>query len=177
MGYFVRCIRRAAEFRSSPEVSDAQGAHDATEHDHERLILELQPTERGTESQNVEADLVLWTVGSKPLLPELEASDKPIRLPLNGRGQAETDETLRVKGHPRTFAIGDSSAVKDKHGKLLPGTAQVLQNSSFQLRNPRLCLFGTYNLLLYLLSGGISAGRFCRLESVGCDKRQTSTAV
>lgn len=125
LGYFVRCIRRAAKFRSSPELPVAQGAHDATEHDHEKLILELQPTERGTESQNVEADLVLWTVGSKPLLSELEASDRPIRLPLNGRGQAETDETLRVKGHPRTFAIGDSSAVKDKHGKLLPGTAQV----------------------------------------------------
>ncbi|XP_057791567.1 alternative NAD(P)H-ubiquinone oxidoreductase C1, chloroplastic/mitochondrial [Salvia miltiorrhiza] len=118
LGYFVRCIRRAAELRNSPELANVEAAH-------ERLILELQPTERGIESRIVEADLVLWTVGSKPLLPELTTSDKPIGLPLNGRGQAETDETLRVKGHPRTFAIGDSSAVKDKQGKLLPGTAQV----------------------------------------------------
>ncbi|KAL1531535.1 Nuclear pore complex subunit [Salvia divinorum] len=125
LGYFVRCMRRASELRSSPERENAQAAHDTTEHDHERFILELQPTERGIESQIVEADLVLWTVGSKPLLPEVTTSDRSIGLPLNGRGQAETDETLRVKGHPRTFAIGDSSAVKDKQGKLLPGTAQV----------------------------------------------------
>ncbi|KAH6833487.1 dehydrogenase C1 [Perilla frutescens var. hirtella] len=125
LGYFVRCIRRAAEFKSSPELANVEAAHEATEHDHERLMLELQPTERGIQSQIVEADLVLWTVGSKPLLPELQPGDKPIGFPLNGRGQAETDETLLVKGHPRTFAIGDSSAVKDKHGKLLPGTAQV----------------------------------------------------
>lgn len=122
-------MRRAAELKSSPELANVEGAHDATEHYHRSLILELQPVEKGTESRIVEADLVLWTVGSKPLLPDVQPSDKPIGLPLNGRGQAETDETLQVKGHPRTFAIGDSSAVKDKHGKLLPGTAQVLCNS------------------------------------------------
>ena len=122
-------MRRASEIRSSPELENVQAAHDTTEHDHERFILELQPTERGIESQIIEADLVLWTVGSKPLLPEVTTSDRPIGLPLNGRGQAETDETLLVKGHPRTFAIGASSAVKDKQGKLLPGTAQVLDDS------------------------------------------------
>ncbi|KAL6587961.1 Nuclear pore complex subunit [Orobanche minor] len=83
------------------------------------------PTENGIERQVVEADLVLWTVGSKPLLPELEPSDKPINLPLNGRGQVETDETLRIKGHPRIFAVGNSSAVRDRHGNMLPDTAQV----------------------------------------------------
>lgn len=76
-------------------------------------------------SQEVEADLVLWTIGSKPLLPQLEPDDKPVNLPLNGRGQVETDETLQVKGHPRIFAVGDSSAVRDSRGKLLPSTAQV----------------------------------------------------
>ncbi|KAL3640477.1 Nuclear pore complex subunit [Castilleja foliolosa] len=108
LGYVVRCIRKNVE-----------------DHNHERLVLELQPAERGIQSQEVEADLVLWTVGSKPLIPELGSSDKPVYLPLNGRGQAETDETLRVKGHPRIFAVGDSSAVRDRQGKLLPGTAQV----------------------------------------------------
>ncbi|KAL9148414.1 hypothetical protein ABFS82_12G039700 [Erythranthe guttata] len=110
LGYFVRCIKK----------------DDTTEsHNNERYILELQPAERGVESKVIEVDLVLWTVGSKPLLAELEQSDKPIYLPLNGRGQAETDETLRVKGHPRIFAVGDSSAVRDGNGNLLPGTAQV----------------------------------------------------
>ena len=40
-------------------------------------------------------------------------------------GQVETDETLLVKGHPRIFAIGDSSALRDSSGRLLPATAQV----------------------------------------------------
>lgn len=93
---------------------------------HTNLILELQPVERRSQSRILEADLVLWTVGSKPLLPQLEPFDRPYDLPLNGRGQAETDETLRVRGHPRIFAIGDSSALRDKSGKLLPATAQVL---------------------------------------------------
>lgn len=89
------------------------------------LILELQPAERGVQSQIVEADLVLWTAGSKPLLPLLEPFDKAHDIPINARGQAETDETLRVRGHPRIFAVGDSSAFRDSSGKLLPATAQV----------------------------------------------------
>ena len=90
-----------------------------------KFILELQPAERGLESKILEADLVLWTVGSKPLLPQLEPLDQPRVIQLNARGQAETDENLRVKGHPRIFAIGDSSALRDSSGRLLPATAQV----------------------------------------------------
>ncbi|CAN1188072.1 Alternative NAD(P)H-ubiquinone oxidoreductase C1, chloroplastic/mitochondrial [Linum perenne] len=104
LGYFVRSIQRAIS---------------------EKYILELQPAERGMQSQILETDLVLWTVGSKPLLPELEPNEHPQDLPLNARGQAETDETLRVKGHPRIFALGDSSALRDLKGNLLPPTAQV----------------------------------------------------
>ncbi|XP_063947983.1 alternative NAD(P)H-ubiquinone oxidoreductase C1, chloroplastic/mitochondrial isoform X2 [Daucus carota subsp. sativus] len=52
-------------------------------------------------------------------------SSRKVQLPLNGRGQVETEETLRVKGHPRIFAVGDSSATRDSKGKLLPPTAQV----------------------------------------------------
>lgn len=116
LGYFVRCIREV----------DKSGIHDKeTVLSHRHLLLELQPAERGVQSQMLEADLVLWTVGSKSLLPLLEPSDKPHEIPLNARGQAETDETLRVKGHPRIFAVGDSSAFRDSSGKLLPATAQV----------------------------------------------------
>jgi NADH:ubiquinone reductase (non-electrogenic) len=101
------------------------------EHGSEKYILELQPAERGLQSQILEADLVLWTVGSQPPLPQLEPYDKTHELPLNGRGQAETDETLRVKGHPRIFALGDSSALRDMNGRILPATAQVLYYFNF----------------------------------------------
>lgn len=107
LGYLVRSIKRADD-------SEEDGGYS----------IELQPAERGLESQIFEADIVLWTVGSKPLLTKLEPSG-PSVLPLNVRGQAETDETLRVKGHPRIFALGDSSSLRDPNGKLLPTTAQV----------------------------------------------------
>lgn len=109
LGYVVHCIRRTVD----------------AEHDSEKYILELQPAQKGSQSQTVEADLVLWTVGNKYLLPKLEPEDRPHELPLNARGQAETDENLRVKGHPRIFAVGDSCALRESNGRLLPATAQV----------------------------------------------------
>ncbi|KAM7256202.1 hypothetical protein ACFE04_011943 [Oxalis oulophora] len=117
LGYFVRCIRKAADLENTPETNE-NGAMQNTS----KYILELQPAERGSQGQTIEADLVLWTVGSQPPLPQLATHNG---LPLTGRGQVETDETLRVKGHPRIFAVGDSSALRDPSGKLLPPTAQV----------------------------------------------------
>ncbi|OVA06934.1 FAD-dependent pyridine nucleotide-disulfide oxidoreductase [Macleaya cordata] len=126
LGYFVSFIRKAENFGASEELSDIDGDKDnAAKQDHGEFILELKPAERGLESQILEADLVLWTVGSKPLVPPLEPGNQPRAFPVNGRGQAETDETLRVKGHPRIFAIGDSAALRDSSGRLLPATAQV----------------------------------------------------
>ncbi len=126
MGYFVRSIQRVGNVEASEKLTDSGEVPGiAAEHDHEKYILELQPAERGSQKQILEADLVLWTVGSKALLPQLEPCDRPHELPLNARGQAETDETLRVKGHPRIFALGYSSALRDSNGRLLPATAQV----------------------------------------------------
>lgn len=117
LGYFVSCIREASvsEDSSATEVNG----------DHKKLLLELQPAQRGLQSQILEADMVLWTVGSTSQIPRLQPPDAPYVIPLNGRGQVETEETLQVKGHPRTFAIGDSAALRDPSGKLLPATAQV----------------------------------------------------
>jgi len=136
LGYFVRNIRKSSDAEDSfcfsgnsedPEMQKKSGPTKgfAAEDDVETFILELQPAQRGLRSQILEADLVLWTVGSKPSLPELEPWDKPHELPLTAHGQTETDETLRVKGHPRIFALGDSSALRDSDGKILPATAQV----------------------------------------------------
>lgn len=124
LGYFVRCIRKVGDLEIPELVKEGVAAQESEGHS-ERYILELQPAEKGLESQIVEADLVLWTVGAKPRLPQLEPCKKSHELPLNARGQAETEETLRVKGHPHIFALGDSSSLRDSNGKLLPATAQV----------------------------------------------------
>lgn len=126
LGYFVRCIRKDEKPGFPSELGNFEASQDVeTVQNHKNILLELQSVERRSQSQILKADLVLWTVGSKPLLPQLESCDRPRDLPLNSRGQAETDETLQVKGHPRIFAVGDSSALIDKSGKLLPATAQV----------------------------------------------------
>lgn len=127
LGSFVRCIKREGNSEGSVKSTESGSVHNvAAGHDSGKYILELQPAIKGLESQMLQADLVLWTVGSKPLLPPLEPCNKPHELPLNTRGQAETEETLRVKGHPRIFALGDSSALRDSKGRMLPATAQVL---------------------------------------------------
>ncbi|XP_078157361.1 NAD(P)H dehydrogenase C1 isoform X2 [Carex rostrata] len=114
LGYFVSCIK---------EVGSA--SDDGSMIKQKKYILELQPAQRGLQRQSLEVDLVLWTVGSTPLISRLQPPDQPFAIPLNGRGLVETEETLRVKGHSRTFAIGDSAALRDPSGKLLPATAQV----------------------------------------------------
>lgn len=123
LGYFVNSIKRSADIEVLNQFVDSGNI--GMQQEAKELVVEIQPAERGMQGQNLEADLVLWTVGNKPRLPQSDPSGKPNMLPLNGIGQAETDETLRVKGNPRIFAVGDSSALRDSSGKLLPPTAQV----------------------------------------------------
>ncbi|GAV84138.1 Pyr_redox_2 domain-containing protein [Cephalotus follicularis] len=126
LGYFVHCIKKVDYMETSAKMTESGAVQDiAAEHNSEKYLLELQPVEKGLQNQVLQADLVLWTVGSKPLLPPIEIFDKPLELTLSARGQAEIDETLRVKGHPRIFAVGDSSSLRDLKGRLLPATAQV----------------------------------------------------
>ncbi|GJP78290.1 hypothetical protein CLOP_g8614 [Closterium sp. NIES-67] len=89
----------------------------------------------------IEADIVLWTVGSSPVLP---AVDSPAPAPAapaaaaaaageaasqwlqrTARGQADVEESLQVKGLKRVFALGDAACVLDGNGRPLPATAQV----------------------------------------------------
>lgn len=171
LGYYVNCIKAASmSEKASVATSNGEALNFDNETTHSKFTLELQPAERGLESKIVKADLVLWTVGSKPLIPQLVPFDQPRVIQLNVRGQAETDETLRVKGHPRIFAIGDSAALRDSSGRLLPATAQV-------------CPFMVSFIYVFLISGVIiikhsyhplqsfsgcfSAGRFCWLEPLG----------
>ncbi|KAG4398225.1 hypothetical protein GLYMA_08G003033v4 [Glycine max] len=100
LGYFVCCIQRLSELESSDTLTGADENSTEVVPDFEKYILELQPAERGMQSKIVEADLVLWTAGTKPPLPQLEPSDVPFAIPLNARGQAETDETTSCQGSP-----------------------------------------------------------------------------
>lgn len=93
-------------------------------------LLELRPANRSTKrfglpSITLPADMILWTVGSKPALPPEVIGNGTPPFPVNGRGQVETDDTLRVKGYPRIFAVGDSTFLRDGSNQPLPASAQV----------------------------------------------------
>ncbi len=78
--------------------------------------------------QELQADLVLWTAGSSPVSRE-GVSDKTPKLPFPATewGAVCTDPMLRVKDHPRVFALGDvAGAEASTSDTSLPATAQVL---------------------------------------------------
>lgn len=68
-------------------------------------VVQLEPMSAysSSPSSQIEADLVLWTAGSKAASQPLEP------FPCDSRGQLETDPTLRVVKHSRVFALGDVS--------------------------------------------------------------------
>ena len=81
--------------------------------------------------QELQADLVLWTAGSSPVSKEGVSEKTPkLPFPATERGAVRTDPTLRVKDHPRVFALGDVAGSEapdaSTSGNSLPATAQVL---------------------------------------------------
>jgi len=70
--------------------------------------------------EELPAATVLWAAGvrSSPLTPTLG-----VELDRAGRVRVEPD--LSVPGHPELFVVGDLSALTDRKGRPLPGTAPV----------------------------------------------------
>ncbi len=80
--------------------------------------------------QVLQADLVLWTAGSSPVSKEGVGESTPkLPFPHTDKGAVKTDPTLRVRDHPRVFALGDVSGSESPDpstsGNSLPATAQV----------------------------------------------------
>ena len=66
------------------------------------------------------ATVVLWAAGvaASPLGRKLGAAT-------DRAGRVLVNSNLTLPGHPEVFVIGDLAALKDEHGKLLPGVAPV----------------------------------------------------
>ncbi len=64
--------------------------------------------------------MILWAAGvaASPL-------GKCLGAPVDRAGRVQVQPDLTVPGHPEVFVIGDLAALKDEHGKLLPGVAPV----------------------------------------------------
>jgi NADH dehydrogenase len=66
------------------------------------------------------AAVILWAAG-------VAASDlgKKLGAPVDRAGRVQVQPDLSIPGHPEVFVIGDLAALKDAHGKMLPGVAPV----------------------------------------------------
>lgn len=78
-------------------------------------------------STRLSATVVLWAAGvaASPL-------GKKLGVPADRAGRVPVQPDMSLDGHPEVFVIGDLAAVKDEHGKLLPGVAPVaMQQGTF----------------------------------------------
>jgi NADH:ubiquinone reductase (H+-translocating) len=75
----------------------------------------------------IDAAVVLWAAGvaASPL-------GRKLGVPVDREGRVIVNPDLSIPEHPEVFVIGDMAALKDQHGKQLPGVAQVaLQEGRF----------------------------------------------
>ena len=66
------------------------------------------------------ATVILWAAGvaASPL-------GKSLGAPVDRAGRVLVNPDLTIPGHPEVFVVGDLAALKDEHGKWLPGVAPV----------------------------------------------------
>jgi NADH:ubiquinone reductase (H+-translocating) len=68
----------------------------------------------------IDAAVVLWAAGvaASPL-------GRKLGVPVDREGRVIVNPDLSIPEHPEVFVIGDMAALKDEHGRQLPGVAQV----------------------------------------------------
>jgi NADH dehydrogenase len=103
-----------------------------------------------SDGTRIETETTVWTAGVRPnpLLEELG-------LPLDERGRIPVDETLRVRGASRVWALGDCAAVPNEAtpGELDPATCQhALRQARVLARNLR----GTPSVYRYRTRGAMA---------------------
>eukprot|EP00854_Cymbomonas_tetramitiformis_P006359 gene6359-7620_t len=112
-GVNLVCGERVKELHETSSYSD-----DAEP----RKLVEIELED----SSVVTSDLVLWTAGQSPVVPTTVRGEVgTYGLPLADKGEAVTDQFLRVVRYPNVFALGDAACVEDADGVPLPATAQV----------------------------------------------------
>jgi NADH dehydrogenase len=84
------------------------------------LLTGVEPDAVQIGATRLPAEVILWAAGvaASPL-------GNKLRAPLDRAGRVQVEPDLSVPGHPEVFVIGDLAALKDKHGKMLPGLAPV----------------------------------------------------
>jgi len=84
------------------------------------MVTQIEPGAVDVGSTRLPATVILWAAGvaASPL-------GKNLGTPVDRAGRVLVEPDLSVPGHPEVFVIGDLAALKDEHGKMLPGVAPV----------------------------------------------------
>jgi NADH dehydrogenase len=84
------------------------------------VVTSVEPGAVRIGETRLRATVVLWAAGvaASPLGKQLGAS-------LDRAGRVPVQPDLSLPAHPEVFVIGDLAALKDEHGKMLPGVAPV----------------------------------------------------
>ncbi|HMH00885.1 MAG TPA: NAD(P)/FAD-dependent oxidoreductase, partial [Terriglobales bacterium] len=84
------------------------------------LVTGVEPACVRMGEARIPAAVILWAAGvaASPL-------GKKLGVPVDRAGRVLVNPDLSIAGHPEVFVIGDLAALKDEHGKLLPGVAPV----------------------------------------------------
>lgn len=125
----IRIIDRGSDIlTNSPEFNQKTAKQALSDRkiwlDLETEIEEIKAEEITLSYKNksdiIPVDIVLWTVGTKPV----KIINK-LSLPQNPQGKININSYLQVENHPEIFALGDLVECYDGQGIILPNTAQV----------------------------------------------------
>jgi NADH:ubiquinone reductase (H+-translocating) len=91
------------------------------------MVEKIEPGAVYFGDTRIDAAVILWAAGvaASPL-------GRKLGVPADREGRVIVNPDLSIPEHPEVFVIGDMAALKDEHGKQLPGVAQVaLQEGRF----------------------------------------------
>jgi NADH:ubiquinone reductase (H+-translocating) len=84
------------------------------------MVTKIEPGVITMGETRMKATLILWAAGVAA-----SSLGKKLGVPVDRAGRVLVQPDLSIPDHPEVFVIGDLAALKDQHGKLLPGVAQV----------------------------------------------------
>jgi NADH dehydrogenase len=84
------------------------------------VVTNIEPGAVDAGNTRLPATVILWAAGVAA-----SSLGKSLGAPIDRAGRVLVEPDLSLPGHPEIFVIGDLAALKDEHGKLLPGVAPV----------------------------------------------------
>jgi len=95
------------------------------------MVTAIEPGSVQIGTTRLPAAVILWAAGvaASPLGKKLGA-------PVDRAGRVLVNPDLSIPGHPEVFVVGDLAALKDEHGKWIPGLSPVaIQEGRATARN------------------------------------------